>query len=196
VQGKAADANDWVWVHLEHNRTVRDTEALWRPSIDAVAAANPVLLAYDRPSPGGIGHTPSAVCTTSFAGTSRYDAREDHFHSGPMVAPGRPPVVALTAGGAQTPEVVAIDASRGDHFRIEALGDLVLSTPINGADGQRILVELLPSGIDCTLTIDDSLLVCEEVISPVVIGSGKRWFASMVHLGAAGSIVITTAAQA
>ena len=60
-QGIAANANDWVWVHVEHNRTVRSSPALWHPAIDAIAAADPTLLARDRPSPGGPGHEPQPV---------------------------------------------------------------------------------------------------------------------------------------
>ena len=38
-QGLAAAANGWIWVHLEHNRTVRTDPARWHPAIDAVATA-------------------------------------------------------------------------------------------------------------------------------------------------------------
>ncbi len=55
VQGIAAEAGGWVWVHIEHRKSVRDDEAKWHPAIDAVAAANPAELAYDRPSPSGSG---------------------------------------------------------------------------------------------------------------------------------------------
>jgi hypothetical protein len=48
-QGIAAATNGWIWVHVEHNRTVRDDTTLWQPAIDAFAAANTPLLAYDRP---------------------------------------------------------------------------------------------------------------------------------------------------
>jgi hypothetical protein len=82
VQGIAADTNGWIWVHIEHNRTVRDTPALWEPAVDAVAAANPSLLAYDRPSPGGPDHFPKPVGASNTSGTSRYFAREDHRHRG------------------------------------------------------------------------------------------------------------------
>jgi hypothetical protein len=39
AQGLAAAAAGWVWLHVEHNRTVRDDTALWHPAVDAVAAA-------------------------------------------------------------------------------------------------------------------------------------------------------------
>ncbi len=39
VQGVAAAAAGHVWVHIEHNRTVRTTAELWQPAVDAVAAA-------------------------------------------------------------------------------------------------------------------------------------------------------------
>ena len=42
-QGIAAAANGWSWVHIEHNRFVRDRPAKWQPEIDAVAAADPGL---------------------------------------------------------------------------------------------------------------------------------------------------------
>jgi hypothetical protein len=50
VQGRAAAANGWVWVHIEHAKSVRDSEAVWKPSIDAVAEANPTSLGLDRPA--------------------------------------------------------------------------------------------------------------------------------------------------
>jgi hypothetical protein len=41
VQGIAAEAGGWVWVHIEHRKRVRDDDAKWHPAIDAVVAANP-----------------------------------------------------------------------------------------------------------------------------------------------------------
>ena len=70
-QGIAAATNGWIWVHVEHNRTVRDDTTLWQPAIDAIAAANTPLLAYDRPSPGGPGHRPKPVGAANTTGTSR-----------------------------------------------------------------------------------------------------------------------------
>lgn len=52
VQGIAARAQGWVWVHVEHNRTVREDPAIWEPAMDAVAAADPTLLGQHRPPPG------------------------------------------------------------------------------------------------------------------------------------------------
>jgi len=54
-QGIAADANSWVWVHVEYNRTVRTTTALWQPAIDAVAAAIPRCWPTIDPRPAGPG---------------------------------------------------------------------------------------------------------------------------------------------
>lgn len=55
VQGIAAEAGGWVWVHIEHRKSVRDDEAKWHPAIDAVAAANPTALAYEQLAPSGSG---------------------------------------------------------------------------------------------------------------------------------------------
>jgi hypothetical protein len=55
VQGIAAEAGGWVWVHIEHRKSVRDDEAKWHPAIDAIAAANPTELTYDHNSPSGSG---------------------------------------------------------------------------------------------------------------------------------------------
>ena len=48
-QGIAAAAEGWAWVHVELNRTVRDTPARWEPAMDAIAAADPALSFCDRP---------------------------------------------------------------------------------------------------------------------------------------------------
>jgi hypothetical protein len=50
VQGVAADANGWVWVHVEHNRTIRDTPTLWEPAMDAVAGSDPQRAFGSAPS--------------------------------------------------------------------------------------------------------------------------------------------------
>jgi hypothetical protein len=39
AQGIAATEAGWTWVHVEHNRSVRDDETRWHPAVDAVAAA-------------------------------------------------------------------------------------------------------------------------------------------------------------
>jgi len=39
AQGIAATAAGWVWLHVEHSRSVRDDPARWHPAVDAVAAA-------------------------------------------------------------------------------------------------------------------------------------------------------------
>jgi len=196
VQGIAADSNDWIWVHVEHNRTVRDTETLWHPAIDAVAAANPTLLAYDRPSPGGPGHTPRSIGRANAAGTSRYLAREDHTHRG------------ATAGHTHTPAVVrtppvtlvdattiTVDSSEGDYFRVELRGDRTLASPTSGTDGQRILVEVLAADADRRLGLDDVILLCTDTRSPIVIPAGRRWFGSLTHVGAVGWFLTTAALQ-
>ena len=108
-QGIAADINGWVWVHVELNRTVRDDTALWHPAIDAIAAANTPLLAYDRPSPGGPGHRPKPVGAANITGTSRYFAREDHTHR----------------GAASTHQVVTVGPIAGADFVTDGTDDNV-----------------------------------------------------------------------
>ena len=49
VQGIAAAAAGHVWVHVEHNRSVRSTADLWHPAVDAVAAA--IRTELDVPEP-------------------------------------------------------------------------------------------------------------------------------------------------
>jgi len=169
---------------------------LWHPAVDAVAAANPTLLAYDRPSPGGPGHTPRSVGTANAAGTSRYLAREDHTHRG------------ATAGHTHTPAVVrtppvtlvdattiTVDSSEGDYFRVELRGDRTLASPTSGTDGQRILVEVLAADADRRLGLDDVILLCTDTRSPIVIPAGRRWFGSLTHVGAVGWFLTTAALQ-
>jgi hypothetical protein len=196
VQGVAADASDWIWVHVEHNRTVRDDEARWHPAIDAIAAANPTLLAYDRPSPGGRSHPPKPVGATARAGTSRYLAREDHVHRGAAAHHAHPePVVRIPPVTLTDAEVITIDSSRGDFFRVGLRADRTLAAPINGTDGQRLLLEVLAVGADRSLLLDESILLSAGVCSPVTIAAGKRWFASMVSLGTGHWMIIATGAQ-
>lgn len=109
AQGIAADTDGWVWVHVELNRTVRDDTTLWQPAIDAVAAANTPLLAYDRPSPGGPGHRPKPVGAGNTTGTSRYFAREDHTHR----------------GTASTQQVATVARSAGADFLTDGIDDNV-----------------------------------------------------------------------
>src|SRR3954447_7336851 len=52
LQGIAAAREGWVWVHVEHNRTVRADPALWQPAIDAIAASDPAGEPADPPSSG------------------------------------------------------------------------------------------------------------------------------------------------
>jgi hypothetical protein len=189
VQGKAAAANGWVWAHIEHARSVRDNEAKWKPSIDAVAAANPTALGFDRPAPGGSGQ-PRPIGVASATGTSRYFAREDHVHAGaaPHVLPG-PIAVADTS-------TIALDASQGDYFRIGLGGDRLLAPPRNGIDGRRILVEVRAADADRCLSLDPAILLCEGIPAPVTIPAGRRWFAWLIHTGDAGWILTAAATQA
>lgn len=191
-QGIAANAADWVWVHIEHSRTVRNSTALWQPAIDAVAAANPALLAYDRPSPGGPGHDPASVGAIGSAGSSRYSAREDHVHAD--AKPGGPFARSAPVVLADEPTVV-VDAAQGDYFRVALGGDRTLGLPMNGADGQRILVEVSAIGTERTLYLDDSILVCTGISVPITLTVDKRCFASMVHVGAGAWVLTGVAVQ-
>jgi hypothetical protein len=188
VQGKAAAANGWVWVHIEHAKSVRDSEAKWQPSIDAVAAANPTALGFDRPAPSGSAQ-PQSIAASSDPGTSRYFAREDHVHADAARVSPAP----ITVADADT---ITFDASRGDYFRITVGGDRALAAPANGTDGQRILVEVLAADADRRLSLDPSILLCAGIPTPVTIPAGKRWFAWLIHTGDAGWMVTTAAMQA
>jgi hypothetical protein len=196
VQGVAADANDWVWVHVEHNRTVRDRPALWEPAIDAVAGANPSLLAYDRPSPGGAGHFPTPVGATNTTGTSRFFAREDHRHRGATDVHTHPQATVRFAP-VDLPDqpTITADASRGDYFRVQLGGDRALGVPTDGADGQRILIEAVASGAERTLTISGAIALSAGIGPSVTIAAGKRWFGELVHVSALGWVIILSATQ-
>jgi hypothetical protein len=193
-QGIAADANGWVWVHIELNRTVRDTTALWQPAIDAIAAANPTLLAYDRPSPGGSGHFPRPVGTANTTGTSRYFAREDHIHRGATDTHVHPvPVVRFAPAALTGNATITVDASLGDYVRIILDDDRRLAAPINGSDGQRIFIEALASGAARHLTLDPAMVLSTGITSPITIASGTRWFGGMVYLSTVGWVIIFSA---
>ena len=196
-QGIAANTNGWVWVHIEHNRTIRDSPALWEPAIDGIAAANPALLAYDRPSPGGTGHLPKSVGTANTTGSSRFFAREDHAHRGATATHTHPQPLTRFAPFTLTDAVtISIDASRGDYFRVRLLGSRTLAVPTNGADAQRVLLEVLAAGGQRTLTLDASYVRSTGVASAISIPSGKRWFGQLVNVQALGWVVLASAIQA
>jgi hypothetical protein len=196
-QGIAANTNGWVWVHVEHNRTVRDTPALWEPAIDGIAAADPPLLAYDRPSPGGTGHLPKSVGTANTTGASRFFAREDHVHRGATATHTHAqPLTRFAPVTLTDAATVSIDASRGDYFRVGLLGSRTLAVPTNGADGQRILVEALAAAGRRTLTLDAAYVHSTGIASAISIPSGKRWFGQLVKVQALGWVVIASAVQA
>jgi hypothetical protein len=196
-QGIAANTNGWVWVHVEHNRTVRNSPALWEPAIDGIAAANPALLAYDRPSPGGTGHLPKSVGTANTTGSSRFFAREDHAHRGATATHTHPQPLTRFAPFALTDAAtIAIDASHGDYFRVRVLGNRTLAVPTNGADGQRILIEALAAGGRRTLTLNASYVRSTGIASAISIPSGKRWFGQLVNVQALGWVVVASAIQA
>jgi hypothetical protein len=196
VQGIVADANDWVWVHVEQNRTVRDTPTLWEPAVDAIAAANPSLLAYDRPSPGGSEHFPTPIGATNSTGTSRYFAREDHRHRGATDTHTHPqPAVRFAPIDLPDQPTITADASRGDYFRIRLGGNRALAAPTDGTDGQRVLIEALASDADRNLTLGASIVLSAGITASVTIPAGKRWFGEMVHVSALGWVIILSATQ-
>ncbi len=195
-QGIAADTNSWVWVHVELNRTVRDTTTLWQPAINAIAAANPSLLAYDRPSPGGSGHFPKPIGAANTTGTSRYFAREDHIHRGAPSTRSHPePVVRFPPVTLIDGATITTDAARGDYFRVKLGGNRILAVPTNGTDGQRILIEALASDAQRILTLHVSILLSIGITSPIAIPFGKRWFGDMVYVNAIGWMIIVSAVQ-
>ncbi len=184
-------------MHVELNRTVRDDKTLWQPAIDAIAAANTPLLAYDRPSPGGPGHRPKPIGAANTTGTSRYFAREDHAHRGAASTHQHPqPVVRFAPVSLTDGPTIAIDAARGDYFRVELRGNRTLAEPTNGTDGQRILIEALASGAQRTLTLNPSILLTTGINRPITVPLDKRWFASMVYVEATGWVIIVLTVQA
>lgn len=61
------------------------------------------------------------------------------------------------------------NAATGALFRITAPGDVTLNSPINGTDGQAVIVEVLASGGPRLITLAGG------VIDPIAIPSGSRW---------------------
>lgn len=175
---------------------MRDTTTLWQPAIDAIAAANPSLLAYDRPSPGGSGHFPKPIGAANVTGTSRYFAREDHAHRGAASVHSHPEPVARFAPVTLTDgATITTDATRGDYFRVTLGGNRTLAVPADGTDGQRIFIEVLASGAQRTLTLHASILLSAGITSPITIPSGKRWFGDMVYVSAIGWVILVSAMQ-
>jgi hypothetical protein len=183
VQGIAAADHDWIWIHLEHNRTVRTDETLWHRAIDAVAAADPGLLARDRPAPDGPRFGPRPAGAAGDAGSSRYLARADHVH--PL--PGRARLVRVTTapGEAADRTVVALDGSAGNNFRVEVSRDTALRPPTRGGAGQQISV-LVRATRTVELVIDDAILLGEGITTPVLIPHGKHWLALLTDAGPPG----------
>jgi hypothetical protein len=188
VQGIAAKENGWVWVHIEHSRSVRDDETKWEPAIDAVAASNPTALAFDRSAPSGAA-VPQPVGVSGAVGTSRYFAREDHVHADRVA---RVRVAPVTVAGDPT---ITADTSEVDYFRVTLGGDATLAVPNNGRHGQRIVVEV-SAAADATLHVDPSIILCTGVCVPVTLPASKRWFGWMINLGESGWILSSTAMQA
>jgi hypothetical protein len=209
VQGIAADANDWIWVHIEHNRTVRDDPARWEPAMDAVASARPGLAAFDRPSPGGPGHEPEPIGEIGQTGSSRYLAREDHVHAGAPAGHAhahthtqpavRFPVVVLP--DAVPPDVtITPDAALGDYHRVAIVGDRLLVGPVNGTDGQRLVVEVLAVDGDRRLEFDPAIVLCSglgpAIATPAVtITARKHWFGTLVCVRDADWFLVDAALQ-
>ena len=170
---------------------------LWQPAVDAVAAANPSLLAYDRPSPGGSGHVPKQIGAANTTGTSRYFAREDHRHRGATdVHTHAEPAVRFAPVDLPDQPTITADASRGDYFRVHLRGNRTLEAPTDGADGQRLFIEALASGGQRDLTLGGSITLSVGVPTTVTIAAGKRWFGEMVNVGGLGWVVILSATQA
>lgn len=77
-QGIAANTDSWIWVHVELNRTVRDTTTLWQPAIDPSPQRIPRCWPTTAPHPAGRGisrnrsarRTPPARPATSPARTT------------------------------------------------------------------------------------------------------------------------------
>jgi hypothetical protein len=190
-QGIAADANGWVWAHVELNRTVRDTPELWQPAMDAIAAANTRVVAFDRPSPGGTGHFPKPIGMANTTGSSRFLAREDHIHRGAADTHTHPtPVVGFARSELTGASTITVDVSAGDYIRITLDDDRTMAPPINAADGQRVLVEARAPGIPRRLTLDPAIVLAAGATPPATIAADGRWFGDMVYLGSVGWVVL------
>lgn len=68
---------------------------------------------------------------------------------------------------------ITVDAASGALFRIVAVGDLTLNDPINGTDGQEVVIEVLASGGQRTISFAGG------TSSAVAIPTGLRWSAAM-----------------
>ena len=154
-QGIAADTNGWVWVHVEHNRTVRDDDHAVAARDRRDRRGEPRCSPTTDPRPAGRGtsrnrsapRTPPAPRGSSPARTMHTAAQPStHHHPQPVVR-----FAPFTLTDAPT---ITIDASRGDYFRVGLLGNRTLAAPTNGADGQRVLIEALASGAQRTLAFE------------------------------------------
>jgi hypothetical protein len=65
------------------------------------------------------------------------------------------------------------DASSGALFRVTAVGDFTLADPINGTDGQAVVVEVIASGGQRTVNFAGG------GVAPVAIPDGSRWTVTM-----------------
>lgn len=76
------------------------------------------------------------------------------------------------------------DASTGALFRVTAPGDFTLANPISGTDGQAVVVEVLASGGQRTVSFSAG------VGSPIVVPSGVRRTVTLRYNASAGTWVL------
>lgn len=74
------------------------------------------------------------------------------------------PVVALTDAA-----TIAVDASKGNYFRVTLGGNRTLGNPTNPADGQKIIFEIIQDGTGSrTLAYDTKYAFSTDVPSPTL----------------------------
>lgn len=108
------------------------------------------------------------------AGIESMDDRADNLEHG-IVSP-----VTITYASTITP-----DAFAGSLFRCTATGNLTLNDPINGTDGQTIVVEILASGDQRILSFAGG------AAGIVTIGSGTWWKGTLTYHSVGTTWVLT-----
>lgn len=153
VQGIAAAASGWVWIHVEHSRRVRENQELWVPAVDALTAANVPLLALDRSEPDSvviladqpqirIDAAQGRAFRVALAG-NRTLAFPTHGRDGQritveaMAVDSTPtlrlaPAFATVEGVPRTIEVAAGKRWFGTLLRVDGLGWLVIGSAVQG----------------------------------------------------------------
>ena len=89
---------------------------------------------------------------------------------------------------------ITVNAATGALFRVTAVGDLTLAAPINGTDGQAVIVEVIASGGQRTVSLGTGITGLGA--AAVAIPDGARWTATLRYHAGDGVWLLATGGSA